>query len=85
MQACMPRWPRLLAHLAATGKTQVQIGAVLGIDQATVSRIASGQIADVRFDVGAALIEMAGGRVIWPELVNAEGAPTIHEEAPNAA
>lgn len=68
MQACIPRWPRLVAHLASTGKTQGQIGAVLGVDQATVSRIASGQIVDVRFDVGVALIEMAGGRVIWPEL-----------------
>jgi len=67
MQDCMVgNWSQLVRQLMSGGHTQAQIAAALGVDQATVSRIANGQIAGVRFEVGAKLIELAGGSVTWP-------------------
>lgn len=66
MQACIVQWPELVQRLVDGGRSQRQIAAAIGVDQATVSRIASGQLADVRFDVGIRLLQLAGGNVRLP-------------------
>lgn len=61
MQTCIVSWSQVVQRLLAGGQSQRQIAAAIGVDQATVSRIASGQLADVRFDVGVKLLRLAGG------------------------
>lgn len=51
--------------------SQRRIGAAMGVDQATVSRIASGAATDISLEPAAKLLALAGGSIQWPEAANA--------------
>lgn len=85
-------WPVLLQLLQAEGHSQRRIAKQVGVDQATISRVASGATKSLSFEAGERLLRMAGGQVVWPtrpgRVIGTEGAPPIphpEEEARHAA
>lgn len=67
MKACIVQWPQLVRQLLDGGRSQRDLAEAIGVDQATICRLANGQLADVRFEVGAKLLRLAGGHVLVPE------------------
>lgn len=69
-------WPAVLAHIARSGlSNQSALARAAGIDQSTVSRIASGEVKDPRASVAFRLLLLAGARIEMPDLPATSQAP----------
>lgn len=80
-------WAALLRLLKAEGHSQRWIAEQVGVDQATISRLASGATKSLSFEAGERLLRLAGGMVAWPSRTheNVTPAPPPTEEARHAA
>lgn len=69
--------------------TTKTLGEAIGLSQPAVSRLASGKTGEIGAKAGVRLIELVAGNDwhrIWPELIGADGAPSVPtEEARDAA
>lgn len=60
----------LVERLQRQGKTQAQIATLIGVDQATVSRVRAGKLTGLRAIPAIKLIKAVGGVVNVPALEN---------------
>jgi len=82
MRNSIENWVRIISTLKAAGMSQRRIGAAIGVDQATVSRIARGEAGDISFGPASRLLELAGGSIQWPEAAHGpSGATSDSSEA----
>jgi predicted XRE-type DNA-binding protein len=70
-------YAQITRRLLAAGYTTKRLGVAVGLPQPSISRLANGKTHSVSADVGVALIRLAGGTVVLPELIAAEGAPAV--------
>lgn len=66
---------RLVQAALRTGHTTRSLGAELGLSQASVSRLGSGQAKKTSPDALVRLIELAGGSVVLPAEFGAQAVP----------
>lgn len=84
-------WPQIIQLLKNQGLTQAKLAELVGVDQATISRLEGGSAPEPRFSVGEGLIKLAGGRDVlaarFPELTvnNLQILPPCHESTAQPA
>lgn len=51
-------WKKLIADLAASGMTQTEIGAAIGVSQGRIGQVIGGKGATFKYETGVRLVEL---------------------------